>query len=396
MFKVQPYEFIDAEPWREDLEGRLKKLDRYKSMGFQTVVYVAEWGDQSTFRYRAYNMVQALYGSAKWKGIYIYKAELDRAQEYLNRIDCLVLVRYRWDLQLNHFLQEARKREIPVVYDVDDYIFDIQALESLLKAQGILNPTEQEIQSWHLFVSRIYQAASICDVCMTTNYYLAGLIEKVIHKKCYVIDNFFNYWQYEASNYYYEQKKEYMNQEPRFCLGYFSGSNTHREDLNLAIRDLYEAFCAFPEWQLMIVGYMETEGYLQKLKEENRITFIPIQNYIDLQKYIAEVDVNLIPLVNSEFANSKSELKYFEAGIVGTISCASPTFVYQNCIENGVNGFLCEEKDWFSTVSALYKKGIDGSVVESARNKSIERYAYFNQLNHIEEVLDCILKGEIK
>lgn len=71
MFKLQPYEFIDAEPWREDLEGRLKKLDRYKSMGFQTVVYVAEWGDQSTFRYRAYNMVQALYGSAKWKGKYI-------------------------------------------------------------------------------------------------------------------------------------------------------------------------------------------------------------------------------------------------------------------------------------------------------------------------------------
>lgn len=394
MISLQPYEWIDDSPWNTLLEDRLKRLSVYRKQGFLTAVYLSEHRDlQSTFRYRAYNMVQALYGSKKWKGVYFYQEELEMLGEHLTEIDCIILVRYKWEWKLNVFLERAAQKNISLIYDVDDYIFDIRALQSLLKAQGNDNPSEGEYLFWHDWVSRIEHSVELCDVCLTTNQYLADLLERILHKKCYVLKNFFNYWQYEASNHYYMQKKARVKEDKDIVLGYFSGSNTHKSDLNLALNDLKGAFQVYPNLKMNIVGYMELDGYMEKLKERGRIRMLPFQNFIDLQKCMAEVDINLIPLVNSTFANSKSELKFFEAGIVGTISCASPTYVYRECIQDGINGYLCEEDQWFTTISRLCEEGIEESVVEAARQYSIENYAYFNQVNKIEQVLDDVWGG---
>lgn len=394
MIKLQTFPCLDAEPWITALENRLEKLGMYKSLGFKNVVYLAEWGDQFTFRYRAYNMVQALYGSEEWKGIYVYKQEIARIRQYLDQIDCLVLVRYHWDLDLNEFMDEVKSRAIPVVYDVDDYIFDIRELKNLLAAQGIDRPTPYELDFWHGFVSRIYQAADMADACLTTNAYLADLLKRVMKRNCLVIENFFNYWQYEASNYYYEQKRNSNHSRDEIVFGYFSGSNTHKNDLQLAMNGMNDIFEIFPNTKLLIVGYMELDEKMQKLRDRGQLELKPIQNYVELQKTIAETDINLIPLADSVFTNSKSELKYFEAAIVGTISCASPTYVYKNCMKDGENGYLCQDGEWFSKTYDLCKNGIPESMAETARNAAVEKYAYFHMTKKIEQTLNQIVKGD--
>ena len=391
MICLEPYEWIDDNPWKTCFTSRIKKLITYKKLGFHTVVYLSENRDlQSTFRYRAYNMVQALYGSNRWKGIYFYQEEIENLNEYIAEMDCVVLVRYKWEWKINQFLEKVRKKGVPLIYDVDDYIFDVERLEDLLKAQGNENPSEGEYLFWHDWVSRIFHCAKLCDACLTTNQYLADLLGKALNKKCYVLRNFFNYWQYEASNYYYMQKQQYKKKDQDIVLGYFSGSHTHKKDLKVAMDELKGAFQIYPNLKLDIVGYMELDGYMEKLKERGRIRLLPFQNFIDLQKCIAEVDINLIPLEDSVFTNAKSELKFFEAGIVGTISCASPTYIYRQCIQNGNNGYLCEKGQWFSTILQLCEEGVEDTIVENARQYSIEQYAYFNQVKNIERVLDDV------
>ena len=111
-----------------------------------------------------------------------------------------------------------------------------------------------------------------------------------------------------------------------------------------------------------------------------------------MQKKIAEVDVNIVPLLVNQFTNCKSELKYFEAGIVGTITCASPSFTYQKAISHGVNGYLCNSDEWFDTLMKIYEEGVSPEKMTQISKVCLEQYSYLNQLDLIENTLDKIVK----
>src|SRR5690606_4933801 len=100
-----------------------------------------------------------------------------------------------------------------------------------------------------------------------------------------------------------------------------------------------------------IVGLLNIEQRLNAWSD--RIEQIPVQDYLNLQKHIAEVEINLVPLQINTFTNCKSELKYFESAITGTVSIASPTYVYANAIQDGQNGFLARSYEWYEKVDSV-------------------------------------------
>ena len=51
---------------------------------------------------------------------------------------------------------------------------------------------------------------------------------------------------------------------------------------------------------------------------------------------------------------------------------------------------MCEKGQWFSTILQLCEEGVEDTIVENARQYSIEQYAYFNQVKNIERVLDDV------
>lgn len=116
-------------------------------------------------------------------------------------------------------------------------------------------------------------------------------------------------------------------------------------------------------------------------------------SYEELQYEIGKVDLNIIPLQNHEFNNCKSELKYFEASIVNTLSLASCNDVYNNIIEHGKDGFLTDELSWYDSLEYIYLN-IDklDSVVRNANKKCHKLYDYDNQLEKVEKIYDDIIK----
>ena len=102
------------------------------------------------------------------------------------------------------------------------------------------------------------------------------------------------------------------------------------------------------------------------------------------------MDVNIVPLVENEFTNCKSELKFFEASIVGTLTCAAPTFVYRKIIKDGKNGYICRRGEWYNTIKNLYENGISDAVIEEAKKVSQSEYAYYNMLPVLEKALKAV------
>ena len=137
---------------------------------------------------------------------------------------------------------------------------------------------------------------------------------------------------------------------------------------------------------------MDLPESLRLLKERGQIVQEPLQNFCELQRRIAGVDVNLIPLAPGEFTNCKSELKYFEAAIVGTVSCASPTFVYQKLLRHGENGFLCEPGHWGLTLEKIFRGDFDKSIIKRGRELALDQFCAARQLPVIEAVLDQITR----
>lgn len=136
---------------------------------------------------------------------------------------------------------------------------------------------------------------------------------------------------------------------------------------------------------LQVVGFMEFPPAMQPLIREKRVTFTPLVDFLELQKLIAEVDVNIVPLVQNTFTNCKSQLKYFEAAVVDTVTVATPTFTYQDAICHGETGFLCEPGQWYDCIEKLYKNpDLSKQMAKAARTACLQRWAGENFCKEIE------------
>ncbi len=135
---------------------------------------------------------------------------------------------------------------------------------------------------------------------------------------------------------------------------------------------------------LRVVGFLEHIGS-DLDRHRARIDSIPLQDFINLQHKIGEVEINLVPLQDNVFTNCKSELKWFEAAIVGAVTVASPTDVYRRVIEHGVNGWLSPAHAWEEVLRQVIEGGpsLWRAVALRAREDAIQKYGWRNQTKSI-------------
>ena len=99
---------------------------RWLAHGEFRVAYLYERQDSSTFRYRAYNMVEALNaGSTRVSGAWFFAHEWEELGERVGMLDALVVCRCRYSYRLDALISRARARGIHVIYDVDDLVVDV-------------------------------------------------------------------------------------------------------------------------------------------------------------------------------------------------------------------------------------------------------------------------------
>ncbi len=110
-----------------------------------------------------------------------------------------------------------------------------------------------------------------------------------------------------------------------------------------------------------------------------------------MQRLIGEVELNLAPLQDNRFTNCKSELKYFEAAITGTLTIASPTYAFRNALRDGENGFLANDTEWETKIRAAIDliRGATGcpEILERGRRHALETYGWSVYTKQIAAVL---------
>ena len=215
----------------------------------------------------------------------------------------------------------------------------------------------------------------LCDGVITTNAFLAEKVRDFSGLPTWTVPNFLNQAQIDLSSQIRAAKQHSeWARDGQIDIGYFSGTPTHARDFALIEPALVSLLESNPAVRLRIVGFPPQSELLAPFA--HRIETLPLQDFLNLQRVIGDVEINVVPLQDNEFANCKSELKYFEAAIVGTVTIATPTFTYRGAIDDGWNGYLATAQQWDDVLRERVA-AVDGvrTVAERAAADALERYA---------------------
>ena len=377
---------LEVDSFASRYEELLKNDNRKK------ILYIKNEFDNSTFRYRCYNFKQALEFSDKYLIVYFSSDEIKKIINEIDNVSLVVLQRATFNIDILNFVNYAHQKKLRVVYDMDDMLYNVDNAINYINHIG----REYDLTNVYLYfgIASAYGAlAEKCDYYITTTEFLKKNLENDYGKKGFVIPNFLNNEQINESKYILKNR-EFNND--KFVIGYFSGSDSHRNDFLVAENAILQLMNEYDDIYLKIVGFMQLDNRFDKFKKDGRIIMKKLVPYQQLQYEIGEVDLNIVPLADVEFNKAKSELKYFEAAIVNVPSCVSSGNIYDSFISNFENGVLCDVDNWKSYIEKLY---LDRDLLKKIASNA---YDTVNQLylpgvykEKIESVYDKILNDDL-
>ena len=344
----------------------------------KNILYVVEDTESAQFRYRVKNVIDALSNSKKWEAKWVLADQFKEVD--LRNVSILVILRQTGkNKNVLDLIKIARKQSIKVLFDLDDLIFDYSDLLVLMKGTNSKN-----IFYWIGYIFGIRKIAKRVDGFITTNNFLGGKLKRTFDKPCVIIPNSLNKTQVEIAEKCLKDKKH-----KGFTIGYFSGSPTHKKDLEMIEGQLEKFLEMHDDVEFLIVGYMEVSKKMQEMVKNNKVKMKGIVGYSELMELGAIVDVNIAPLVINDFTNCKSELKFFEAAVAETVTIASPTYAFKNAIVDGENGFLAKPNEWYEKLEFLYKNPKQREkIARVAKKYALENYYGEKFLKEVEEAYE--------
>lgn len=366
------------DPWGRSFEERIAAL----SARDRRIAYFYEKPDTSTFRYRVFNMLEALDASPhlRTSASWFCREDLPYLDDFVDRADALVICRTHYDAAINRMLTRARARGLRILFDIDDLFFNTDYAHLIIETLDQSTESDQVWSDWFASISRIGAAMRLCDAVIVTNPFLAERVEEFVPGiDTHVVPNFLNRIQQALSRQLIAAKRiSGFARDETIHIGYFSGTPTHNRDFEIIEHALANVLDRDSRLMVRMVGFLEPHGAM--LRHKDRVVRYSLQDFLNLQRLIAETEINVAPLQINTFTHCKSELKYFEAAIVGTLTIASRSFTFENVIRDGDNGFLASEQEWESKLETAISVSDDltqyTALVNKAYSLAKERYGW--------------------
>ncbi len=296
-------------------------------------------------RYRVLNQVEQL----KFQNIaYAYGLDDEYAMlQAVQECDMLYLYRARPIPNVFQLIKLAKRRNVPVAFDTDDIIWDERLIEyCALEAKYGVAATA-EFQQFFLRTESLMRHA---NYFIASTSFLADALREHFDRPVYINENALSQHALTLSEYQYTQRK--LTQRSSVRIGYFSGwPKTHEEDFAIAAPALIRVLRDYPQVHLRIVGHFDIDSLPTAL--HNRIEVMPFVEWERLFEQVAEVDINIAPIIDNPHRRSKSAVKFLEAALVGVPTVASRLNPYTEIID-GVTGHLAQTTDeWYAALSEL-------------------------------------------
>lgn len=284
-------------------------------------------------------------------------------------LDGRIIVFYRcpYTENIGGAIKLAKELNKRVLFDIDDLVIDKKYTDMIPSVQK-LNKAERAL--YDEGVIRMGATLKMCEAATTTTKRLS---EELLHyvPSVYINRNCASECMMKISADAYQHK---VKHDEHVIIGYFSGSLTHNADFEMIKPAIIRVMQENLNVQLLIMGDLDLPKELKPFA--GRIIKKPFSDWKKLPYVISSVDINLAPVENTVFNEAKSENKWVEASLVGVVTVASRVGAFVEAICDGQTGFLCDENQWYDTLTALvHQPEKRNKVAEAARAYCLEHYA---------------------
>ncbi|MBV9293955.1 MAG: glycosyltransferase [Acidobacteriaceae bacterium] len=270
-------------------------------------------------------------------------------------------------------LAAHRQRGFTLLYDLDDLMFRPElAIVSVIDGIRSQKMLEKDVGGLYRDIHRFLMEA---DRCTAPTVHLAQEIRE-LGKPATVIPNGFDRRMFERARRAARARKATPD-DGKIRIGYAAGSLTHQRDLALASCAISAILKENPRTRLVLFrGTVILDEFPELEAVQDQIEWREIVPFDELPAEYARFDINIAPLEPANrFCKSKSELKFFEAALVGVPTVASPTGAYATAIRHGENGLLAHNNhDWYEQLNSL--------LADASLRARIAGAAYQNVLWH--------------
>lgn len=246
------------------------------------------------------------------------------------------------------FAQVQRQGALPVL-DLDDLLYDPQVFQ-WIDSPDFADPVRAA--QYQAEMARHRATLDACAAVTVSTDYLARQV-RALGKPVWVHRNAFSS---EMAAYSADAVRRVPAHPNRIVIGYASGTPTHDRDFMLVKPALMEIMRKHSQVHLLLVGSLHPGRDWGSLAD--RLHRIPLVAWRQLPWLMAQFDINLAPLVeDNPFSQSKSEIKYVEAGLVHVPTIASPTDAFTSAIRPGETGLLASSgEQWYAALENLVSR----------------------------------------
>ncbi len=291
---------------------------------------------------------------------------------YHRKFNVFVFHRVLYTSTVKHLIESIKKDRKTIVFDTDDLVFDKKYL-MFMDYYAQKNALGKKL--YENGVGGEILADPYVKVCTTTTAFLAEKLREK-RKTVYVVPNKLSQNDLQWVDAILAKKQE-KKPDGLIRIGYFSGTHSHNKDFATITDALIVLLRRYKKVQLCLAGPLDIDPRLSS-EFKDRIFRIPFTSRSKYFKLLSNIDINLAPLERGNpFCEAKSELKFFEPGILCIPTVAVRNKTFSEVIEDGVNGFLAGNiSEWINKIEMLIQsKLLREKMGYRARKISLENYS---------------------
>lgn len=342
----------------------------------KAILFLLGCNEGQSKRYRVHNHIEYLLGRgvhAEWAWD-IHERIFDR--DYLKTFDAIVVFRSGMNDRVDRFFDVANELSIPLIYDIDDLVFDPSVVD-LIDVYKRMSPEAQE--EYRNGIYSIYDTIQRCDYITASTSYLGKRLHETFRKPSFVVPFGVSNEQIAIS-----RQLSPWNGEFKF-FGYLSGTATHQADFAEAAAALERILLEYDDVYLKLIGPLDIATLMPRAT--HKVIRLDFMDWRDLVIESGSLYANLAPFeYPTPFCQSKSQLKFIEAGMCRVPTIASPVPSYLEGIRSGENGYIASNEDeWYAAMKAL--------VESPAHRDALGEEAYRTVcMNHFPERIGAVLE----
>ncbi len=303
------------------------------------------------------------------------------------RFKVVVLHRTLYTEKMKKYLECLKKNKVTVLFETDDLVYDPAFLKHM-DYYTKMNALEKKL--YENGVGGEILADPYVQYATTSTTFLKRKLEEK-DKKVFLVKNKMSD---EDAEWAHEIRSNTKKDDGIVRISYLSGTPSHNKDFATITGALVRILSEFPNVRLVLAGPLDTEDQLNRYASQIiRVPFAPRKEYFAT---VASMDINVAPLeLGNPFCEAKSELKFFESGLLGVPTVAVANETYRGAINDGVDGFVADgEEEWYEKLKILIQ---DGELRKRIRDNALTTaLTYYTTKNGKSEEYYQFLRSVIK